>query len=150
MKNKNELKFEQFDKPVMESKAIPAAMFVKQEILNVRAAAVANLGKVIYRRTYGKNSSKEEAALQSNVFALFFLLRERFNKNTKSRNKKTKGKDQQSKEEKFKDEMDKAALENKQIEYKKLYEMLCSLNEKIDSMGITEIEISRLPEERTW
>lgn len=123
----------EYDESDFEETALPAAIHVKTEILSVRSSAINSMGKVIFNKLYNKNTSREMSEFQSNVLALYFILREKFDKKDDIR--------------KTLDET--ISNENKMV-FKDLYVALCSLNQKIEDMGITRIEIKRLPEEEVF
>lgn len=108
--------------------AIPAAIKVKEEILNVRTEAIKTLADIVYRQRYKQDISKELSTFQANVAALYMLLREKFPATHKVRT------------------LDGVITGNKDLGFKELYGHFCALNHKIEELKITKIEIKKIPE----
>lgn len=110
-----------FGKDQVKEEAIPAAIKVKEEMLNVRTSAISVLSDIVFRNRNKQLIDKEISKFQANVVTLYQLLRASFPANHKIR------------------KLDDVIVKNESLELKELYAYFLILDDKLYALKITKL-----------
>jgi hypothetical protein len=118
-------------KPIVEE-AIPAAIRVKDKILDIRDNIADQIGTITFREHSGRKFKKEISEFRGSLAVLYQHLKMKFPKNHKIHG------------------FDKALRERKDLTFAELYDYWDMMVEKIEKLKITKIERKRVPDETSW
>jgi len=112
----------------IEEKALPSAIIVKQQILDIRLNVVREMMNIKYRMRMNKDISDEKAKLEGYILGLYQLLRDYFKPKEKSETEKL-------------EILKEYFFNGKSLKLEVLYELFEILTKKMDVLGITHIEL---------
>ncbi len=120
------------DKPKIVEVAIPAAIRVKDKILDIRDTTADLIGTIVFRNAYKKDTEREVADLKGSIIVLYQHIKKKFPKNHKIH------------------ELDNIAKENKEVSFDNLYDYFDMIIQKLEDLKITKIERKQVPQEESW
>lgn len=111
----------------------PAAIRVKDQILDCREAVIKALYDYNLNKSSGFDTDKPLAKFRAAVFALYQRLRPKFKDGEKQNKEKGTGIFA----------LDKAQKENTKLDFEKLFDYFQQLNDKIEELEITKFEMPK-------